>query len=98
LGTEESRPCFWMDHAFGPGAQAALKGRGGLRARILTSGRLVVRNRERGEGRAVGMSSRSSVEALGDKTSPNSHADERSSSLASIIDSCRPAPDLGPHG
>jgi MOSC domain-containing protein YiiM len=42
LGTEESRPCFWMDHAFGPGAQAALKGRGGLRARILTTGRLAV--------------------------------------------------------
>jgi hypothetical protein len=40
LGTEESRPCFWMDRAFGPGAEAALKGRGGLRARILTSGRL----------------------------------------------------------
>jgi hypothetical protein len=87
LGTEESRPCFWMDHAFGPGAQAALKGRGGLRARILTSGRLAVR-----------MSSRSSVEVFADKPSPNSHADERSSSLPSIIDPCRPAPDLGPHG
>ena len=42
FGTEESRPCFWMDHAFGPGAQAALKGRGGLRATILSTGRLVV--------------------------------------------------------
>ena len=40
FGTEESRPCFWMDHAFGPGAEAALKGRGGLRATILTTGRL----------------------------------------------------------
>jgi MOSC domain-containing protein YiiM len=40
FGTEESRPCFWMDGAFGPGAEAALKGRGGLRARILTTGRL----------------------------------------------------------
>jgi MOSC domain-containing protein YiiM len=39
-GTEESRPCFWMDHAFAQGAEAALKGRGGLRATILTSGRL----------------------------------------------------------
>jgi len=48
LGTEESRPCFWMDHAFGPGAQAALKGRGGLRARILTTGRLAVTKREPG--------------------------------------------------
>jgi MOSC domain-containing protein YiiM len=42
LGTEESRPCFWMDGAFGPGAQVALKGRGGLRARILTTGRLAL--------------------------------------------------------
>jgi MOSC domain-containing protein YiiM len=46
LGTEESRPCFWMDHAFGPGAQAALKGRGGLRARILSTGRLAVTSQE----------------------------------------------------
>jgi hypothetical protein len=42
FGTEESRPCFWMDQAFGPGAKAALKGRGGLRARILSTGRLTV--------------------------------------------------------
>jgi MOSC domain-containing protein YiiM len=48
LGTEESRPCFWMDHAFGPGAQAALKGRGGLRARILSTGRLAVTKWEPG--------------------------------------------------
>ena len=48
LGTEESRPCFWMDRAFGPGAQAALKGRGGLRARILSTGRLAVTKREPG--------------------------------------------------
>ena len=40
LGTEESRPCFWMDHAFGPGAEAALQGRGGLRAKILSTGRI----------------------------------------------------------
>jgi MOSC domain-containing protein YiiM len=44
LGTEESRPCFWMDHAFGPGAEAALKGRGGLRARILSTGRVTATN------------------------------------------------------
>ena len=37
-GTEECAPCYWMDQAVGPGAEAALKGRGGLRARILTSG------------------------------------------------------------
>jgi MOSC domain-containing protein YiiM len=40
VGTEECRPCHWMNEAFGPGAEAALKGRGGLRARILTDGRL----------------------------------------------------------
>jgi hypothetical protein len=42
LGVEECRPCYWMDHALGPGAEAALKNRGGLRARILTSGPLRV--------------------------------------------------------
>jgi MOSC domain-containing protein YiiM len=35
LGTEECRPCYWMDSAFAPGAHEFLKGRGGLRARIL---------------------------------------------------------------
>ena len=39
-GTEECRPCYWMDSVFAPGAQEFLKGRGGLRARILTSGQL----------------------------------------------------------
>lgn len=38
LGMAECSPCHWMDDAFGPGAEAALKGRGGLRAKILTSG------------------------------------------------------------
>lgn len=37
-GTEESRPCYWMNLACGPGAEELLRGRGGLRARILTSG------------------------------------------------------------
>jgi len=37
-GVEECRPCHWMDVALGPGAEEWLKGRGGLRARILTSG------------------------------------------------------------
>ena len=37
-GREECRPCYWMDQAFGPGAEAALKGRGGLRAEIIRSG------------------------------------------------------------
>jgi MOSC domain-containing protein YiiM len=39
-GTEESRPCYWMDRAIAPGAQKFLNGRGGLRARILTDGTL----------------------------------------------------------
>lgn len=37
-GVEESRPCEWMDQALGTGAQAWLRGRGGLRCRILTDG------------------------------------------------------------
>jgi MOSC domain-containing protein YiiM len=46
FGAEECRPCYWMDQAFCPGADAALKGRGGLRARILTDGSLTVNARE----------------------------------------------------
>jgi MOSC domain-containing protein YiiM len=38
LGTEESKPCYWMNQAFGEGAEAALQGHGGLRARILADG------------------------------------------------------------
>jgi len=37
-GIEECRPCAWMDQAFAPGAEQLLKGRGGLRARILSNG------------------------------------------------------------
>jgi MOSC domain-containing protein YiiM len=37
-GTEECRPCSWMNQAFAPGAEEFLKGRGGLRARILSDG------------------------------------------------------------
>ena len=40
FGMEECRPCHWMDRAFAPGAHEFLKGRGGLRAKILTDGRL----------------------------------------------------------
>lgn len=40
FGTEECRPCYWMDEAIAPGAEAWLQGRGGLRARILSDGRL----------------------------------------------------------
>lgn len=37
-GVEESKPCYWMDQAFGPGAEESLKKHGGLRARILSDG------------------------------------------------------------
>jgi MOSC domain-containing protein YiiM len=39
-GTQECAPCYWMDRAFAPGAQNFLRGNGGLRARILTDGKL----------------------------------------------------------
>lgn len=41
-GVRECSPCYWMDQAFAPGAEAWLKGRGGLRARILSAGWLKV--------------------------------------------------------
>lgn len=37
-GMAESKPCYWMEKAFGPGAEAALQGKGGLRAVILSDG------------------------------------------------------------
>ena len=37
-GTEESRPCDWMNRAVAPGTREFLKGRGGLRAQILNDG------------------------------------------------------------
>lgn len=38
-GTEECRPCYWMDEACGkPGTEEIMKGRGGLRCRILDDG------------------------------------------------------------
>lgn len=40
LGTGEAKPCVWMNEAFAPGAEAALRGRGGLRARVLSDGLL----------------------------------------------------------
>src|SRR5947207_7058820 len=39
-GTGECRPCYWMDRAIAPGAEEFLKGRGGLRAKILGDGQL----------------------------------------------------------
>jgi MOSC domain-containing protein YiiM len=38
MGVEQCAPCYWMDLALGPGAEQWLKGRGGLRARILSQG------------------------------------------------------------
>lgn len=38
FGVEECSPCFWMDQAFGVGAENFLKDQGGLRCRILTDG------------------------------------------------------------
>jgi len=39
-GTAHCKPCYWLDQAFAPGAEAALAGNGGLRAQILTNGSL----------------------------------------------------------
>ena len=39
-GVEESRPCYWMNRALAEGAQNAMRGCGGLRARVLSSGTL----------------------------------------------------------
>lgn len=39
-GMKECSPCHWMNYAFAPGAEAFLQGRGGLRAQILTDGKL----------------------------------------------------------
>lgn len=41
-GTEESRPCCWMNEAIAPGAEDWLRGNGGLRVRVLTDGELRV--------------------------------------------------------
>jgi len=41
-GTEESRPCHWMNGAVAPGVEDWLRGRGGLRAKVLSDGELAV--------------------------------------------------------
>jgi len=38
LGTEEAKPCYWMEQAFCEGAEKALEGNGGLRVKILSDG------------------------------------------------------------
>jgi MOSC domain-containing protein YiiM len=45
-GMEECRPCYWMNRAIAPGAEEFLKGRGGLRAKILSDGELRPNTRE----------------------------------------------------
>ena len=42
VGSEQCKPCYWMDQAIGAGALAAMESRGGLRCRILKSGTLNV--------------------------------------------------------
>jgi MOSC domain-containing protein YiiM len=42
LGAEESTPCYWMNTAFGDGAETELAGNGGLRAKILSDGTLKI--------------------------------------------------------
>ena len=39
-GVEECKPCHWMNSALGPCAEEWLRGRGGLRCRILAGGLL----------------------------------------------------------
>jgi MOSC domain-containing protein YiiM len=39
-GMEECRPCYWMNRAIAPGAEEFLKGRGGLRAKVLCDGKI----------------------------------------------------------
>ena len=46
-GTAECSPCHWMNEAFAPGAEAALKGNGGLRAKVLSDGILKIGARAR---------------------------------------------------
>ncbi len=41
-GAAHCKPCAWMDIAFAPGAEKFLAGQGGLRARILSNGRISV--------------------------------------------------------
>jgi MOSC domain-containing protein YiiM len=41
-GSAHCKPCHWMDTAFAPGTEKFLADRGGLRARILTDGRISV--------------------------------------------------------
>tara|TARA_Y100001934_G_scaffold118233_1_gene144730 strand:+ start:325 stop:813 length:489 start_codon:yes stop_codon:yes gene_type:complete len=39
-GVQECTPCYWMNQAVSPGTEEFLKGQGGLRARVLSNGKL----------------------------------------------------------
>ncbi|MGJ8725640.1 MAG: MOSC domain-containing protein [Roseibacillus sp.] len=39
-GSEEAKPCYWMDEACKPGVEEFLRGKGGLRCRIVKGGTL----------------------------------------------------------
>ncbi len=39
-GSQEAKPCYWMDEACAPGVEKFLRGYGGLRCRIVTGGML----------------------------------------------------------
>ncbi|MBP6506915.1 MAG: molybdenum cofactor biosysynthesis protein [Opitutaceae bacterium] len=41
-GTGEAKPCYWMNQAVAPGAEAWLLGNGGLRTKILADGPLEI--------------------------------------------------------
>ncbi len=41
-GRGEARPCHWMNQAIAPGAETWLRGRGGLRARVVSDGVVAV--------------------------------------------------------
>ena len=41
-GSGEAKPCYWMNQAVAPGAEEWLRGRGGMRARIVCGGTLRV--------------------------------------------------------
>ncbi len=69
LGTKPCSPCSWMDAALGEGAHAFLRGRGGLRARILGNGILrhgaATLQVDRGSGhRLAGVTHRQTAPAL----------------------------------
>jgi MOSC domain-containing protein YiiM len=38
FGMEECKPCYWMDKVYAEGAELALRGYGGLRAKVLSDG------------------------------------------------------------